>query len=298
MKHRGKKVLLDGISRRSNLREANRKGRITFEALVKRGNTRLAMLSDVLEREGWVLEEDRLIFTVPKDAFSKDEGLIRAVHSAIAKMQYLMKLARIDYEMRMASEVAEERRDSRWQVAKFKVGLVGDEGVGKTSLIRRFVLDQFDDRYVKTIGAKVSKKEMFLPFAGGKRMRVVIMVWDIIGKKSIADLYLDSHYKGVQGILAVCDLTRNETLRGLEGWKSSIFHVTGQVPVYIVANKMDLEDQFAFEKRDVAKFSQKIGSPFIFTSAKTGMNVERGFHELAQWIMSRSEQKEVGITVS
>ncbi|MEE9341050.1 MAG: hypothetical protein V3V21_05240, partial [Thermoplasmata archaeon] len=98
---------------------------------------------------------------------------------------------------------------------------------------------------------------------------------------------MESHFKGMQGVLAVCDVTRNETLRGLEGWKSSIFHATGKVPVCIVANKTDLEDQFDLDRKDVAKYSRRIGSPFIFTSAKTGMNVERGFHELAQWILSK-----------
>ena len=287
MKPGSKKILLDGIPRGRDLRETNKEGRITFEVLVKREDMRLAMLSDVLESEGWILEEDRLILTVPKDALSKDENMIRAVHSAITKMKYLLKVAGMDYEMRMVSEAAEETRNRKWEVAKFKVGIVGDAGVGKTSLIRKFVLDQFDDKYVKTIGAKVSKKEMLVPLPGGKQMRVVMMVWDIMGKRSIADLYMESHFKGMQGILAVCDVTRNETLRSLEGWKSSIFHATGKVPVCIVANKTDLEDQFDFDRKDVAKYSRGIGSPFIFTSAKTGMNVERGFHELAQWILSK-----------
>ena len=270
------------------MRDANRKGRIAFEVRIKDDNPRLGMVSDVLESDGWMTEGDRLTLTVPKNTLSSGEGgTIRTVHEAICKMKYLLGVARIDYEMRIVSEVSEDTRDNRWQVAKLKVGLVGDPMVGKTSLIRRFVLDQFDDRYVKTIGAKVSKKEMLIPLPGRKRMRVIMMVWDIIGKRNIADLYMESHFKGMQGILAVCDVTRNETLNSIEDWKSSVFHVTGEVPIYVLANKMDMEDQFDIERKDIASYSRSVGSPFAFTSAKTGMNVEKAFGELAQWILSR-----------
>jgi len=58
------------------------------------------------------------------------------------------------------------------------------------------------------------------------------------------------------------------------------------VPTYVIVNKVDLEDQFEIEKPDVKKHSKSLGSPFVFTSAKTGMNVEMVFGELAQWILS------------
>lgn len=293
---RGRKVLLDGISKRRDLREISREGRIIFEVHFKGKDSRVGMVTDVLESEGWIHEDDRLTLTVPKNAFSsQDRNIVKAVHTAIYKMKYLLKVARIDYEMRVVSEAPTDRKKDNESVAKLKVGLVGDAAVGKTSLIRKFVLDQFDDAYVRTIGAKVSKREVFIPLPHNRRMRVDMMIWDILGERNIADLYMESHFKGMQGILAVCDLTRNETLRSIGGWKSSVFHVAGKVPVCIVANKSDLEVESAMDKKDVAKYSRGMGSPFLFTSAKTGMNVERAFGELAMWILSTKDKKEMAV---
>jgi small GTP-binding protein len=268
--------------------------RVVFEVIPKKGDTEVTLLYDVLKSEGWECEGDKLTMTFPKEAISKKniEGL-KAVHSVLAKMKYLLKAAKIDYDLLVVSETAESEKEEKETVVKLKVGLVGDSEVGKTSLIRRFVLDQFDDRYVKTIGAKVSKKEMNLPLSKEKRLRVDMIVWDILGEKSIADLYIESHFKGMQGILAICDLTRTETLNSVDGWASSVFHVTGKVPTYILANKVDLQGQFKVHKQDVAKCSKNLGIPYIFTSAKTGENVERAFHELAQRILFGKDWKRV-----
>ncbi len=148
-------------------------------------------------------------------------------------------------------------------------------------------MDQFDDEYVRTIGANVSKNEVFLPLSKNRRTRVDMMIWDVMGGRNVAELCMMSQFKGMQGILAVADVTRRETLDSIDDWTSSVRRVTGNVPVHILANKTDLENQFDSDRKDVAKYSRRIGSPFIFTSAKTGMNVERGFHELAQWILSK-----------
>ncbi|MEE9506324.1 MAG: Rab family GTPase [Thermoplasmata archaeon] len=293
---RGRKVLLDGISKRRDLREISREGRIVFEVHFKGKDSRVGMVTDVLESEGWIHEDDKLTLTIPKNAFSsRDRNIIKAIHTAIYKMKYLLEVARMDYEMRVVSEAPTDGKKDNESVAKLKVGLVGDPAVGKTSLIRKFVLDQFDDAYVKTIGAKVSKKEVFIPLPHNRRMRVDMVIWDILGERNIADLYMESHFKGMQGILAVCDLTRNETLRSIDGWKSSVFHVTGKVPVCIIANKSDLEDRSAMDKKEVARYSRGMGSPFFFTSAKTGMNVERAFGELAKWILSTGDRRRVSL---
>ncbi|MCK4457428.1 MAG: GTP-binding protein [Thermoplasmata archaeon] len=297
--HKGKTVLLDGVSKHHDLRDTSRKGRIVFEVMIKGEDSRLKLLADVLESEGWFCEGSRLTLTAPKNAFSSgNREMIRTVHGAIAKMSYLLKVAGVDYEMRIVSEASTKERGADECVAKLKVGLIGDPKVGKTSLVRRFVLDQFDDAYVKTIGAKVSKKEVFIPLPHNRRMRVDMMIWDIIGERNVAELYMESQFKGVQGILAVADMTRRETLDGIGGWTSSVRHVTGNVPVYILANKMDLENALEVERMEVSQYSRRMGCPFTFTSAKTGRNVERAFSELARWILSAKDKKEMAVTTS
>ena len=99
------------------------------------------------------------------------------------------------------------------EVLKSKVCLVGEKGVGKTSLIRRFVLDAFDDQYIRTLGAKVSKKALSVALPDrGVRLDVSMAIWDVIGHVGFRDLLSDAFFLGAQGILAVVDLTRRETL--------------------------------------------------------------------------------------
>ena len=291
-----KKVLLNGISKDEDLRDTSRRGRLIFEVTTKGADSRLTLMSDVLESEGWVCEGRKLTLTVPKDAFSSGEReMMKTVHGAVSRMKYLMKVARIDYEMRVVSEAPVKEREGVDNVAKLKVGLVGDSRVGKTSLIQRFVLDQFDDKYIKTIGAKVSKREILLPLSGNRRVRVIMMVWDIIGERNVAELYMSAHYTGMQGILAVCDVTRKRTLDNIGDWTSSVFDVAGVVPVQILVNKTDLEDRFEIEQSDVTESSMSLASPAVFTSAKTGENVEGAFSELARTILFGKDMKEISI---
>jgi hypothetical protein len=279
------KILLDGVSS-NNLVDVNKDSRIVFEILAKGSLYRLETISTVLEADGWLCDGNRIFLTVPKNALSQPE-MIRAVHDAVKRVQYLLKTSGIEYEMRIASE---DRPKPTGSVLKAKIGLVGDQKVGKTSLIRRYVLDQFSDKHIRTIGAKVSKKQVYLDFHEGKAVRVDMTVWDIIGERHLAELHMKEYYVGVQGILVVIDITRRKTLAGVEAWLSSVLDVTGEVPIHLLVNKCDLEDRFDMEGGEVADLSTKIRSPFMFTSARTGKNVEAAFADLAMKIAIKSRK--------
>jgi small GTP-binding protein len=280
-----RKILLDGVSS-GNLVDVNKESRIIFEILVKGSPYRLETILTVLEADGWLHDEDRIFLTVPKNAFSQPE-MIRAVHDAVKRVQYLLKTSGIEYEMRIVSE---DRPKPTESVLKAKIGLVGDQKVGKTSLIRRYVLDQFSDKHIRTIGAKVSKKQVYLDFHEGKAVRVDMMIWDIIGERHLAELHMKEYYVGVQGILVVIDITRRKTLAGVEDWLSSVLDITGDVPIHLLVNKCDLEGKFDMEGGEVAALSTKICSPFMFTSARTGKNVETAFRDLAMKIAVKTEK--------
>lgn len=163
---------------------------------------------------------------------------------------------------------------------KTKVCLIGDFQVGKTSLIRRFVLDEFDDRYLETIGTKVSKKSLNVdhPSEGGI-LRVDLMVWDIMGSKKFGDLLREAYFYGTDGIIGVCDVTRPETVDGLRDWIDAVVRVTGEIPVHIIANKSDLE--WKVDEQAIEEFAKSYESPHHITSAKTGDNVEVVFADVA-----------------
>jgi small GTP-binding protein len=172
---------------------------------------------------------------------------------------------------------------------KVKICLVGEGAVGKTSLIRRYVLDEFDDRYISTLGAKITKKELTCEQSGnGNNIQMDMTIWDIMGEKGFRELLKEAYFHGAQGILAVCDVTRKETLAGLESWISAIETVTGRIPIEFLANKADLRDQLTFTESELREMSDRYKSPYLFTSAKTGDNVDKSFQAIADAILKKS----------
>ena len=168
---------------------------------------------------------------------------------------------------------------------KSKICLVGERGVGKSSLIRRYVLDQFDDKYVRTLGAKVEKKTMRIDIPERQaQVEISMAIWDIIGHVGFRQLLGDSFFNGAQGILAVADLTRRETLPVLTGWVEAVESVAGKVPVVLVANKADLTTQAQFGVADLTEMAETFSCTYVLTSAKNGQNVEDAFLRLATQI--------------
>jgi small GTP-binding protein len=168
---------------------------------------------------------------------------------------------------------------------KVKVCLVGEAAVGKTSLIRRFVLENFDDKYIQTLGTKVSKKEMTAPNVDPSgEMRIDMTIWDIMGQKGFRELLKEAYFYGAKGILAVCDATRKKTLEDLDDWIEGVYSVTGKIPIEFLANKIDLKDQVQVTEDDMVQAAKAYDSPFHFTSAKTGISVELTFQSLAERI--------------
>jgi len=98
---------------------------------------------------------------------------------------------------------------------KFKICLVGEEGVGKTSLIHRFVSGAFDETYIRTLGAVVSKKTVALGSMQGRPVQVDMMILDIMGKRTFLQLFKEAYFHGAKGVLAVFDTTRQASLRDL-----------------------------------------------------------------------------------
>jgi len=167
---------------------------------------------------------------------------------------------------------------------KVKVCLVGEHAVGKTSLIKRYVLNEYDDRYIVTLGAKVSKKELALSPKGGDPVQMDMTIWDIMGSKGFRELLREAYFHGAQGILAVADITRYDTLEDLDSWVESVFRTVGEIPVTFALNKADLKDQAAFGEEQVKQATEAFEAPYFYTSAKTGENVELLFRTLGERI--------------
>jgi small GTP-binding protein len=175
------------------------------------------------------------------------------------------------------------------QRMKTKVCLVGEAAVGKTSLIRRFVQDEFDDRYITTLGAKVSKREVVFDLPGPKQIQMDMTVWDIMGEKGLRDLLKEAFFHGTKGVLAVADLTRYSTLKELDDWIQGVFKVVAEVPVVYAINKVDLRDEvmILYGDKEISEATRAFQAPYYYASAKTGQNVEALFRRLGTMVLQR-----------
>jgi len=153
-----------------------------------------------------------------------------------------------------------------------KVILIGHFGVGKSSLVQRFVHQKFSDQYITTIGVKIDKKMVKL---GG--LEVTMIIWDIAGEDR--QQKIPTSYKlGAHGALYVFDVSRPSTFENLQEELESLNGIIPDIPVQVLANKMDLVN-------DEDRAAILSGLPFqgVFeTSAKTGLHVEEAFKQLAQ----------------
>ncbi|MCK5309361.1 MAG: GTP-binding protein [Thermoplasmata archaeon] len=180
------------------------------------------------------------------------------------------------------------------EILKKNIILLGDGATGKTSLVRRFVTDQFDDKYITTIGSKVTKKDVYLEF-GGETMHMIMLLWDVLGQKGYRYTQALS-FGGIEGALLVSDLTRANTLQSLrEYWIPSLVSVTGALPMIFLGNKMDLKKDAEFGEAELKGAAHdfdpcELKFQHTLTSAKTGENVELVFKELAEAIMRTTEK--------
>lgn len=170
-----------------------------------------------------------------------------------------------------------------------KICLLGDFAVGKTSLVRRFVYDLFDDKYISTIGVKVSRKVVTLP-RGDDVLELAMMLWDLAGGEEF-DRVRTSYLRGAAGAVVVCDLTRPETLDSLKTYADDLWAVSPGAYVIVAANKHDLagtlpsEGQPWLASEQVEAAAAHLGAAWHFTSAKTGEGVEDLFRHLGRLLV-------------
>jgi small GTP-binding protein len=165
-----------------------------------------------------------------------------------------------------------------------KLTLAGDFQVGKTSLLRRFVSNTFDERYVTTLGAKVDSKTFVVadPRDPASRVEVGAQIWDVMGNPGFRELLKDAYFFNTKGLLLVCDATRPETVESLSRWNKAASSVAGDIPVVVLLNKADLTGESRVTPQDMDRACSAHGWTWLPTSAKTGNNVERAFEKVTE----------------
>jgi small GTP-binding protein len=168
-----------------------------------------------------------------------------------------------------------------------KVCLLGDFSVGKTSLVRRFVYDRFEDKYLSTIGVKVSRKTVVIPLAD-RVIDLALILWDLAGSEEF-DQFRASYLRGAAGAVLVCDLTRPETFDHLPSYIDDLHKVNPAARIILAANKADLVDQQSIIQSQIEAYASDLNTPCYITSAKSGAQVETLFRQLGHMLMARNK---------
>lgn len=165
-------------------------------------------------------------------------------------------------------------------IVQKKVCLLGDFGVGKTSLVRRFVEDRFDDKYLTTIGVKISRKTISRSYGS-----MSMLIWDLAGSTGFDSFTNPSYMQGTAGAIIVCDITRRETLTIVAEYARQARIINPRIHLVFVCNKMDLANERVIADEDLREVSSTFGDgTYFLSSAKTGENVEDVFFTLAEKI--------------
>lgn len=217
-------------------------------------------------------EGDKIQLTIPNFEYETDE----TAHYDRVKNQI--------YQMRL----------EEGGVYRFKFVIIGNHEVGKTSLVRRFVENKFSHDYRATIGLNILSHS--IEFFGN---RIIYSLWDV-GAQQYFKRFRQTYYLGAQAAFIVFDLTNRESFENVKEWYGELENFIGgrEIPIIIIGNKIDLEDQRVIDYQDgvnlVSDLSQKpnIKISYIETSALSGENVEDAFTLIAYHYISKSKEDE------
>lgn len=164
-------------------------------------------------------------------------------------------------------------------IVQKKICMIGDFSVGKTSLVARFVRQTFSDKYMTTVGVKIDTKLVKL----SDECEVKLILWDIAGNDKLTTASI-SYLRGAAGFLLVIDGTRRPTWDSALNLREAVTKQLGEKPFVMLLNKADLQEQWEIDEQLIDEKKQQ-GWKLLLTSAKTGLNVEEAFLELATTLL-------------
>ena len=185
----------------------------------------------------------------------------------------------------------------------FKLLLIGNSSVGKSSLLFRFVENVWDDNFVPTIGVDfvsyiynnslINLQKLKTLEVNGKKVK--LQIWDTAGQERFKNITA-SYYRGGNGVLVVYDITDRESFDNLNSWLIEIEkNANKNVYKLLIGNKSDLEDKRKVTYQEGKDFATSNGMQFMETSAKTDSKVKDAFELLTQEIIKASITKDKGM---
>lgn len=166
---------------------------------------------------------------------------------------------------------------------KFKLSVLGDPSVGKTSLIHHYCEGFFRESYLSTIGVGFLTKTMNVEI-DNKKMSILLQIWDVGGQSIFARLR-SNYLKGSQGAFILFDVTNKNTLLHIDAWIEELLRATNvkdlsQLPIIVIGNKIDLDFDKRLKERASAFLEKQYNIPVTYTSAKTGEGMVETFEDI------------------
>ena len=172
---------------------------------------------------------------------------------------------------------------------QFKLSLLGDGGVGKTSIKNRYLTGKFTDKYMTTLGVDFSSHTLKV-----EDKKVFIAIWDVAGQQVFSSIR-KSYFEGSRGGLVVFDVTRLESFENLlEGWINPFYEtVPDKPPLIIIANKVDLTEERLVSQETGLNYVNELKAKFnvehityLETSAKEGTGISEAFENLTRLVLN------------
>ncbi|XP_043091049.1 ras-related protein Rab-37-like isoform X1 [Puntigrus tetrazona] len=168
-----------------------------------------------------------------------------------------------------------------------KTILVGDSGVGKTSLLVQFDQGKFiPGSFSATVGIGFTNKVVTVD-----NMKVKLQIWDTAGQERFRSV-THAYYRDAQALLLLYDITRKSSFDNIRAWLTEIYeYAQKDVVIMLLGNKSDMAAERVITHEEGEKLAKEYGVPFMETSAKTGVNVELAFHAIARELKHRNIQQ-------